>query len=278
MKNIKLIAISALIVGFVSFYATQPDANQTVVAQNTQDAQKVVTMQKMQLFIYNGCPFCDKVITFLKNNNLLDKVELVDAGLPENKELLQKVSNKTQAPYLVDKDASVSMPESNDIIEYFIKKYDIQKAEPVAQVKPLPVTELPVTQLPAIELPTTDSSVTESQVASLSNIDNTQKVHDVATFLPDIIQSSKPVVILVSTTWCPPCKAFKPIFLEVAKEMAQDCEFICVDGDENPEILAQLQIRSFPTIIYYKDGKRVYLEGNRTKHGFIDLAKQFIKK
>jgi len=273
MKNIKLIAISALIVGFVSFYATQPDANQTIVAQNTQDVQEVVTMQKMQLFIYDGCPFCDKVITFLKNNNLLDKVELVDAGLPENKELLQKVSNKTQAPYLFDKDASVSMPESNDIIEYFTKKYDIQKAEPVAQVKPLAVTQLPTT-----ELSVTPSQVTQLQVASLSNIEDTQKVHDVATFLPNVIQLSKPVVILVSTTWCPPCKAFKPIFLEVAQEMAQDCEFICVDGDANQEILVQLEISSFPTLIYYKDGKRVYLKDDRTKHGFIDLVKQFIKK
>jgi len=273
MKNIKLIAISALIVGFVSFYATQPDANQTVAPQSADVVKEVVTMQKMQLFIYDGCPFCDKVITFLKNNNLLDKVELVDAGLPENKELLQKISNKTQAPYLVDKDASVSMPESNDIIEYFIKKYDIQKAEPVAQVKPLPVTELPTT-----ELPVTQSQVTQLQVASLSNIEDTQKVHDVATFLPNVIQSSKPVVILVSTTWCPPCKAFKPIFLEVAQEMAQDCEFICVDGDANPEILVQLEIRSFPTIMYYKDGKRIYLEDNRTKHGFIDIVNQLIKK
>ena len=98
MKNIKLIAISAVVVGFVSFYATQPDAIQqdtiAVAPQNTQVVKEVVTMQKIQLFIYNGCPFCDKVITFLKNNNLLDKVELVDAGLPENKELLQNISRQ----------------------------------------------------------------------------------------------------------------------------------------------------------------------------------------
>ena len=127
-----------------------------------------------------------------------------------------------------------------------------------------------------IGLSTAVVSSADTQVVSLSNIDNTQKVHDVETFLPDIIKSSKPVIILVSTTWCPPCKFVKPLFLQVAQEMAQDCEFICVDGDENLEILMQLEVNAFPTFIFYIDGMRINLDdvdnidNVRAQYGFID--------
>ena len=79
----------------------------------------------MQLYIYQTCPYCTKVISFLKNNNILDKVQLIDAGEEKYREELKNISGRTQAPFLVDKDNNVSMPESNDIIDYFKAKFEI---------------------------------------------------------------------------------------------------------------------------------------------------------
>lgn len=77
----------------------------------------------IQLYIYQYCPFCTKVITFLKENDLLEQVELIDAGTNENREKLREISGKTQAPFLVDSSTDTAMPESDDIIEYFKNKY-----------------------------------------------------------------------------------------------------------------------------------------------------------
>jgi|GEM_PF-2340598 len=250
MNYIKLMVVISLIIGCMSFYAKQQIIIEPVDNQTKQDLdtlKKVVVMQKKQLFIYDECPYCDKVILFLKKHNLLDQVELVDVSLDANLELLKKISKKTQVPYLVDQDAQISMPESSDIIEYFIKKYDLKENE------------------------------SKSPVVSLSNVDNTQKKYDVNSFLSDVIQSQKPVVILVSTTWCPPCKSFKPVFLQVAQMMSEDCEFICLDGDINQDILIKLEISSYPTVVYYKNGQRVYLTDERTQKKFTHVVKQFIQ-
>lgn len=77
----------------------------------------------IQLYIYQYCPYCTKVITFLQENNLLDQVELVDAQIEANRNKLLEISGRTQAPFLVDSSTDTSMPESDDIIEYFKKTY-----------------------------------------------------------------------------------------------------------------------------------------------------------
>ena len=138
------------------------------------------------------------------------------------------------------------MAESDDIIAYLMKKYDIAYAEPIS-------------------------------IAKVSNDDQMQKSYNPKTFLSDIQKTNKPVVILVSTTWCSPCKVFKPIFLQVAQKYADLCEFICVDGNANCEILQQLGIRSYPTVVCFKDGKQINPENYRSQQGLTQLVQQLVR-
>lgn len=66
--------------------------------------------------------------------------------------------------------------------------------------------------------------------------------------------TKKPVaVVLISTTWCGPCKKLKPIVEELTKEIP-NVMFVHIDGDNPPKNVA---FESFPTIKIYKDGKEV---------------------
>jgi len=55
-------------------------------------------------------------------------------------------------------------------------------------------------------------------------------------------------------TWCGPCRMVSPILEEIASENA-DVKICKVDTDKNPELAIQYQIRSIPTMIYFKDGE-----------------------
>lgn len=245
MKNLKLLT------GMfgVAFYIGLLASEQIQVEGLSIEQPVHVTEQKIQIFGYVQCPYFAKVAYFVQSQNLLDEIEFVDVSLLEHAAQLRSISGKTQVPYLVDAAAGIKMHESDDIIAYLMKKYEIVYAKPAPVIK----------------------NLQDDQVS-------TQKSYDPKTFLSDIQQSSKPVVMLVSTTWCPPCKVFKPIFLQVAQKYADVCDFICVDGDANYEILIQLGIRSYPTIVCFKEGKQINPQDYRSQEGLTQLVQQLVKK
>lgn len=66
-------------------------------------------------------------------------------------------------------------------------------------------------------------------------------------------------VVLVDfwATWCPPCRKMAPVVEEVAGELKGKAKFGKVDVDSNKNLATRYQIRSIPTFILFKDGKKV---------------------
>ena len=60
-------------------------------------------------------------------------------------------------------------------------------------------------------------------------------------------------ILYFSSTWCGPCKNFKPIMESVSNSIP--VQFI--DVDQNPTLAAQYNIRSIPTLVFLKDGQEV---------------------
>lgn len=75
--------------------------------------------------------------------------------------------------------------------------------------------------------------------------------------LEDITKDNKVVVVDFWAQWCGPCKAFGPIFEEVAKEKDGLVKFVKVDVDKNSKVAALYNIRSIPTVLFIKDGQVV---------------------
>ena len=86
-----------------------------------------------------------------------------------------------------------------------------------------------------------------------------------------LVKGSKPVLIDFYATWCGPCKSQMPILKEVAKEVKGKARIIKIDIDKNPNLAAQYNVRSVPTLMIFKEGKIVWNQsGMQTKKKLLD--------
>ena len=67
-----------------------------------------------------------------------------------------------------------------------------------------------------------------------------------------------PQVIDFNATWCGPCRMFAPTFEKLEKKYEGKITFQSVDVDENPDMAAQYEVQSIPTVVYIDaEGKTV---------------------
>ena len=71
--------------------------------------------------------------------------------------------------------------------------------------------------------------------------------------LNDLTGQSDIVLVCISAIWCGPCKTLSPILDEIQGERS-DVRIFKIDADENQELCSGLQIRSVPTLLFYKKG------------------------
>ena len=64
------------------------------------------------------------------------------------------------------------------------------------------------------------------------------------------------VVVDFFATWCGPCVAIAPKFIEMSDKYT-DVVFIKVDVDELEDVAAACEISAMPTFQFYRDGKKV---------------------
>lgn len=82
------------------------------------------------------------------------------------------------------------------------------------------------------------------------------------------LHSIGPALLYVNVTWCPHCKAARPILERVSGILGSQVPVYSVDGDERDDLARALGVSSFPTIIYVsKGGARYAYDGPRTVDG-----------
>jgi len=74
-------------------------------------------------------------------------------------------------------------------------------------------------------------------------------------FAEEVINSDIPVLVDFWAEWCAPCHMVAPAVQEIANEYEGKLKVGKVDVDSNPQVASQLQIRSIPSLMFFKDGK-----------------------
>ena len=70
----------------------------------------------LELFVKEGCPFCEKVVDFFDKNKVEYEKKFMTE--PDNMEIVVKEGGKNQAPFLIDLENNNKLYESSDIIDY----------------------------------------------------------------------------------------------------------------------------------------------------------------
>jgi len=71
-----------------------------------------------------------------------------------------------------------------------------------------------------------------------------------------IQQSEIPVVVDFWADWCRPCKMVSPALEKLAQEFKGKLMVIKINVDKKPQISAQYQIQSIPTIMMFRKGNQ----------------------
>lgn len=68
-------------------------------------------------------------------------------------------------------------------------------------------------------------------------------------FQEEVVDADQPVLVDVSATWCPPCRAAHPVVAELARAYSGRLKVVEINGEEAPDLVARLGVRGFPTFL-----------------------------
>ncbi|HEX4560864.1 MAG TPA: thioredoxin [Gemmatimonadales bacterium] len=85
--------------------------------------------------------------------------------------------------------------------------------------------------------------------------DLTQVTDD--TFSGEVEQHKGLVVVDFWATWCGPCRMVAPIMEQIAGQYAGKVKVTKLDVDANQKTAMRFNVRSIPSILFFKDGAHV---------------------
>jgi thioredoxin len=77
------------------------------------------------------------------------------------------------------------------------------------------------------------------------------------TFAKDVEERVGVTIVDFWATWCGPCRMVAPILDQLATERAGQVTIAKLDIDANMKTVVRYNVRSAPTLLFFKDGKPV---------------------
>jgi len=78
-----------------------------------------------------------------------------------------------------------------------------------------------------------------------------------ANFSKEIEEAKGLAIVDFWAAWCGPCRVVAPVIDELAKEYAGKVKVAKLDVDSNQRTTVRFNVRSIPSILFFRDGKHV---------------------
>lgn len=82
------------------------------------------------------------------------------------------------------------------------------------------------------------------------------------------------VLVDFGAPWCGPCKAMEPLLIDLGYELEGKLSVLKVDIDATPDIATECGVMSVPTLMLFKDGKKV---AGRTGGQSLEQLRSFVQ-
>ena len=90
-------------------------------------------------------------------------------------------------------------------------------------------------------------------------------------FAQEVLNSEKPVLVDFWASWCGPCRMVVPIVEKIAEEYPE-YKVVKVNVDEEPELAAQFEVMSIPSLMIFRNGEVVNKSvGVKNKQQILDM-------
>ena len=90
-------------------------------------------------------------------------------------------------------------------------------------------------------------------------------------FAQEVLNSEKPVLVDFWASWCGPCRMVVPIVEKIAEEYPE-YKVVKVNVDEEPELAAQYEVMSIPSLMIFRNGEVVNKSvGANNKQQILDM-------
>ena len=96
--------------------------------------------------------------------------------------------------------------------------------------------------------------------------------------------SPRNILYIFYADWCGYCKRAKPDFEKVASHLksnkinGKEIEVKMVNGDNEPEVTKEFDVKGYPTVILVKDNRKYTYEGSRTDSEMLSYLESMMRE